>query len=41
MLTVISPAKKLNVELNIKIQQTKPTFKTEASLAATVNKRSP
>jgi cytoplasmic iron level regulating protein YaaA (DUF328/UPF0246 family) len=41
MLTVISPAKKLNVELNIKIQQTKPTFKTEANdLAATVNKLS-
>ena len=41
MLTVISPAKKLNVELNIKIQQTKPTFKTEANdLAATVSKLS-
>ena len=41
MLTVISPAKKLNLEPNIKILQTKPTFKAEANnLAATVSKLS-
>ena len=41
MLTVISPAKKLNLEPNMKILQTKPTFKAEANnLAATVSKLS-